>query len=368
MPEPQTLPEILHTPPLSLFVAAWFFLLGACWGSFLNVVIYRFPREMSVVRPRSHCFSCGKPLSWRDNIPVLGWLILRGKARCCGAPFSPRYAIVEALTGALFVVAWLQLPPAVALVAFVFISLMVAGAFIDYDTQFLPDFVTIGGAAGGLVLAVLVPALHGHGDPQLPYVVAALRSALDAIVGMAVGSGILLWLAMFAGKLLRKDAMGEGDVYLLGCIGAFCGWQGALFAIFGGALIGAAATALLVLVNALTGQRLTPGKTSKADPAPDNANSAPDTVKSVPDNTVTASPETTAPAVTTEAREGESGAEADHPATASAEEPEVPSLGFGVQIPFGPWLAAGGLAYLLGASEFVDAYLANAAAIFFNAW
>ena len=124
-------------------------LAGACIASFLNVVIWRVPRGESVVSPPSHCPKCGARIRWWCNIPVLSWLALRGRCRDCGAPISPRYVLVELLGAALFLAAFLRFGLFAPLM-WVWISLMMAGSFIDIDHQLLPDFVTVGGMAYGV--------------------------------------------------------------------------------------------------------------------------------------------------------------------------------------------------------------------------
>ena len=218
------------------FFAAASFLFGAIVGSFLNVVIYRVPHGQSVVKRGSHC-ACGQPIAWYDNIPILSWFLLRGRARCCGARYSFRYPFVETLTGALFLCAWLQHPPAKAVVGMLFLSLLVVAFFIDLDHMIIPDGCTIGGAIVGVALALFVPALHGFGGEEF-YVLGSLRSGAAAIIGLLIGSALVLWIALLAETILRKEAMGFGDVKFLGMIGAFCGWQGAIFTVFGGAIVG----------------------------------------------------------------------------------------------------------------------------------
>src|SRR5258708_32261409 len=134
-------------------LAPWFFpliavLVGACIGSFLNVCIYRIPKGESVVHPGSHC-GCGQPIAWYDNIPVLSWLILRGRARCCGRPFSFRYPAIEFLTAALFLACWLLFPPGKAVAGAVLCSIVLCAHFIDHDHMIIPDALTIGGGAAG---------------------------------------------------------------------------------------------------------------------------------------------------------------------------------------------------------------------------
>jgi leader peptidase (prepilin peptidase)/N-methyltransferase len=230
----------------ALFLAVYFgvvvFVIGACIGSFLNVVIYRMPAGKSVVRPRSQC-RCGAPIAWYDNIPVLSWFILRGRSRCCGERFSFRYPAVELGTALLFLGLWRVGGWPDGVVWMLFAGLMIPAALIDLDTMEIPDTFSIGGFIAGMALSVVVPSIHGV-DPSGLFVVDGLRGAIAAMLGAFVGSGLILWFALVAEAVLRKEAMGFGDVKLMGAIGAFCGWQGAVFAFFGGAVIGC----LLLLV------------------------------------------------------------------------------------------------------------------------
>jgi len=295
--------------------APWFFPLlagvaGACIGSFLNVCILRIPSGESIVRPRSHCRTCGAPIAWHDNIPILGWLILRGRARCCGKPFSARYPFIEALTAALFVACWIlfaPVSPAKALCGMVFASALICAAFIDIDHFKIPDALTVGLAALGIVFSVLVPALHGQTNPHAAFAVNALRSGLLALEGMFIGSALLLWIALIAETLLRKEAMGFGDVTFLGAIGAFCGWQGAVAAVFGGAILGTVWVAMMAVFAKVTRKKIL--------------------LKPL------------------------------EPGDAPAE------LGMSAHVPFGPMLAAGALVYFLWAHVWVDAWFANFARV-----
>jgi leader peptidase (prepilin peptidase)/N-methyltransferase len=306
------------------------FILGACMGSFFNVVIYRLPKQLSVVHPPSHCYSCGARIRWYDNLPILSWCILRGKARCCRAPFSIRYALVEALTGLLFLLSWLAFPGTAVVAAWFFCSFCVVGTFIDLDTMTLPDSVTLGGAFCGAVLSALLPALHGFASPELPGLILGMRGLGTSLLGMFVGSGLILWIAMFAEKLFRKEAMGFGDVLLMGMIGAFCGWQGAVFSIFGGSLIGAVVVGLMALINLITGNRLRPGVIENM---PTTADKGPDSKTAV---THTQPP-----------KPGDERADSDS---------EAEAMGLSTAIPFGPWLCAGALVYLLHLKTAVDTY------------
>jgi len=225
---------------LRAFAAAW----GCIWGSFVNVVVYRVPREMSVVRPASHCPGCGAPVKALDNIPIVSFFVLRGRARCCKARISPRYVVVELLGGLLAVAVYevvvrgLSADAPLPLVASVFLSdfglaiALVAAAFIDAEHMYLPDAITIGGTVFGLA----TPGLRGMGYS-------------DALVGAAVGF-VGVWLPLVVGyeALRGRPGMGLGDAKLVMLAGAWFGWRGAAFTLFGGAVqASVAAIAILVL-------------------------------------------------------------------------------------------------------------------------
>lgn len=221
---------------VNLYFGTLVFVIGACVGSFLNVVIYRLPAGKSVVRPRSQC-RCGAPIAWYDNIPILSWFVLRGKCRHCGERFSFRYPMVELGTAMLFLGLWNKGGFPDGLVWMLFAGLMIPASLIDLDTMEIPDTFSIGGFLAGLVLSVVVPSIHGVEASGL-FPVDAVRGATASLQGAFVGSGLVLWVALVAELILRKEAMGFGDVKLMGAVGAFCGWQGAVFAFFGGAVIG----------------------------------------------------------------------------------------------------------------------------------
>ena len=291
-------------------IAPWFFpllagIFGACIGSFLNVCIYRIPKNESVVRPGSHC-GCGQPIAWYDNIPVFSWLILRGRARCCGRSFSFRYPAVELLTAGLFLACWLVFPAGKAVAGAVLCSIVICALFIDHDHMIIPDVFTIGGAAAGVLLSLLLPSLHGQAHDF--FVVASVRSGQAALLGMFVGSALVLWIALFAEAILKKEAMGFGDVKYLGALGAFVGWKGAVFAMFGGAMLGC-----VWFIVAYAWQKAT-GRTA--------------------------------------------GLRAETPEGQPAE------LGFGVHVPFGPMLGVAALIYFFGLHRWVDAYFANLTVLF----
>ena len=216
------------------------FLVGACLGSFLNVVAYRVPRELSVIRPGSSCPNCASPIPWRLNLPVLGWLFLKGRSKCCQSRISPRYFMVELVIGLAFSGIFYSysqnLDLAMLLASSVFVWLMVGVVVIDFETMLIPDRFSIGGASIGLLLSLYFPSLHGIGYHALG--LENLLSGLYSLLGILIGSGLLYWIGALASRAFGRDALGEGDVKLLGCVGAFCGWEGAVFSIFGGALTG----------------------------------------------------------------------------------------------------------------------------------
>jgi leader peptidase (prepilin peptidase) / N-methyltransferase len=179
--------------PHELFFAGLAFVLGACIGSFLNVCIYRIPRDLSVNQPRrSFCPSCKYQIPWHRNLPLFSWLALRGKCANCAAPIAFRYFGVELLTGVLFLAVWLLEPSALALPLVVLIALLVVATFIDFEHFIIPDEITWGGAAAGLVLSCVFPQLHR--------VSSFLEGAMWSAIG-GVGGYLLLWGVVEGGKL-----------------------------------------------------------------------------------------------------------------------------------------------------------------------
>jgi leader peptidase (prepilin peptidase)/N-methyltransferase len=213
-------------------IAVFIFLFGLVTGSFLNVCIYRMGREESVVRPSSHCPHCQKPIRWQDNIPLLSYLLLRGKCRDCGKPISFRYFLVEFLTGWIFVALYSRFGLTPQGVAYAILaSGLVVSTFVDFDFQIIPDEISVGGIALGLVLSVIFPALH-----QVQTHLLGLR---EALFGILVGGGILWILGCIGDFIFKKESMGGGDVKLLAMIGAFLGWKIALLSLPLASLAGA---------------------------------------------------------------------------------------------------------------------------------
>lgn len=232
----------------------WFFPvlafgIGACIGSFINVCVYRIPAGQSIIRPRSRCRVCGQPIPPYLNLPILGWIFLRGKARCCGAPIGIRYPFIEFLTAVLFLVSWLGLPPVLALIGWLWIFIALCVAFIDLDHMIIPDRFSIGGLLAGLALSVIFPALHGIETPFA--LLGSIRGFFNALTGALIGSSIILWIMILGELVLKKEALGFGDVKLMGAIGAFCGWQGSVFSLFAGAILGTVSLVFLQIVFAV---------------------------------------------------------------------------------------------------------------------
>lgn len=210
--------------------------LGTCIGSFLNVVIHRLPLGESVVHPPSRCPGCGSGIRWHDNLPVIGWLLLRGHCRDCGAPISPRYPIVELLVGLLAAGIALRLGPTIDAVAwFFFAATLVALTYIDLDHQLLPDRLTLPGIAAGLIFAALSP-------PAI-----RLEAVRDSAVGILAGGGILWFVAWAYHAATGREGMGGGDVKLLAMIGAFLGWRGVLLSLLLASFLGSAVGVALMV-------------------------------------------------------------------------------------------------------------------------
>jgi leader peptidase (prepilin peptidase)/N-methyltransferase len=236
---------------LSLF--PWFVpyiiigVFGAIIGSFLNVVIHRLPREQSIIFPNSRCPSCNALIAFYDNIPVLSYLILRGRCRACRAPFSARYPAVELLTALLFVaVAWHDGWTSALPFDLVFVSALIALIFIDAEHMLLLNSITYPGIVFALVARVAIPYLSGtpHFD-DLPSLIGLLHgwpvwgvSLLGGVIGGLVGGGSL-WLMGWTWEKLRGiEAMGLGDVKMMFMVGAYFGWRLTILTIFLGVLWG----------------------------------------------------------------------------------------------------------------------------------
>ena len=232
-----------------IIYAVFAFLLGAVVGSFLNVCICRLPHGESVVSPPSHCPKCDYQIRWYDNIPILSYLLLKGKCRSCGAPISIQYPMVELLNGLLalalfckfFPAGFLEVAPPGAMlmqafffaILFVFCSALVTITFIDLEHQIIPDVITLPGIVLGFILSFFIPQLGWF----------------NSLIGIVGGGGSLLLIAWLYQAVAKKDGMGGGDVKLLAMMGAFLGWKAILFIVFVASLLGSVIGVTLMVIR-----------------------------------------------------------------------------------------------------------------------
>jgi leader peptidase (prepilin peptidase) / N-methyltransferase len=216
----------------TLWLEILIFVFGTCIGSFLNVCIYRLPESKSIVRPGSACPACGTPIRFYDNLPLIGYLILRGRCRQCHSPISIRYPIVELLGGLFALCLFLKFgqSPA-ALIYFIFVAALLTITFIDLDHRIIPDIITLPGIPIGLAASFLLPQV----------------TVTQSMIGILAGGGSLLAVAWVYQLLTGREGMGGGDIKLLAMIGAFIGWQGVLLTIFAASAIGTLAGILAML-------------------------------------------------------------------------------------------------------------------------
>jgi leader peptidase (prepilin peptidase)/N-methyltransferase len=211
----------------------WYiFFIGMCIGSFLNVCIYRLPAGKSIVRPASACPVCGNPIHWYDNIPLISYVILRGRCRGCSTPISLRYPIIELLCGLFAMASAMQYGINMsALIYFILIAALLVITFIDIDHRIIPDVISLPGIPLGFLCSFILPQLKWS----------------DSLIGIAVGGGSLLTIALGYQFITGKDGMGVGDIKLLAMIGAFLGWKGVFFTIMASSLIGTAVGIVVML-------------------------------------------------------------------------------------------------------------------------
>lgn len=297
---------------------AFAFVFGSLWGSFFNVAIYRWPRGMSVVNPPSHCPSCGAPVPpWR-NVPIVGYLLLRGRAACCGARLSPRYVLVEVLGGVLCAAVAERLlvhappdepligPLLETLVYFAFAGGLLVATFVDLEWMEIPDEVSLPGAALGLLTVGL------RDSPG------AVDAAIGAGLGFLAVQILFVWLyEIFFGH----RGMGEGDPKLLLMIGAFLGWRGVLFTIVAGSMQGLVAAG----ISWALGKQITPIRPDEAE----------------------------------EEAEAASESSPVEDSEASPPEEENPEGDVGImkqRVPYGPFLSLAALEFLFFGPEILEAY------------
>lgn len=218
------------------------FLVGACIGSFLNVCIYRIPKRLSLIAPGSRCPRCGVPIRWRDNIPILSYVLLRGRCRSCGEPISVRYPLVESLTAGCYLLLYHLFGASISFVGYcVFSTLLILAFFTDLYHRIIPDVVTVPGIAAGFIFTWLAGKVST--TTMRPWMAEDVRASF---LGILLGGGILL-LTVYGGKsLFKKDAMGGGDVTLAAMVGAFLGWKYLLFTLFISFLSGSLAGLILI--------------------------------------------------------------------------------------------------------------------------
>lgn len=260
---------------------------GAVMGSFFNMLIYRLPRDLSIVMPSSFCPKCEKPIPWWGNIPVLSYILLGGRCVHCKNPIPLRYLLVELITPAAYVLLYLRNLNAGMLqwgIEAFFVSLLIVITFTDLETYLIPDILSVGGTCVGLAVSYW----------NLNVTVG------ESFLGAAVGGGILLLIAYGYQKLRGIEGMGGGDVKLLAMIGAFTGWKGAILALFSSAVLGTIAGLTIIALRK-------PGTDRETD---------------------------------------STGSEASHKALST-------------MIPYGPFLALGGLGALLWGKSFWNWYVAG---------
>lgn len=211
--------EWIYTPP----VYAFLIFMGLAIGSFLNVVIYRLPLGKSIIKPRSSCPSCGHAIPFYLNIPIISWILLRGKCRYCKAPISPRYLFVELVSAVIVIGYFIWLGASWQFLAYTILTLALLAVFlIDLDHYVIPDQITYPGIIIGLAFSFVNPDI----------------TILGSVLGMVIGGGGLLLIALLGDWLFKKESMGGGDIKLAAMLGAFLGWEKVLFVFVAASVIG----------------------------------------------------------------------------------------------------------------------------------
>ena len=227
----------------SVFATAFAFLVGLCVGSFLNVCISRWPAELSVIRPRSRCPNCGHQLAWFENVPVVSWLVLRARCRCCDERISAIYPFGEILVGVLWALCVARWGPTfTALRVAVFLTILAGVALTDLRHYLIPDGFTVTGLLWSLLTAFAAPFL---GETLL------FAGPYDALIGACAGAGLIAIVGWLGEAALKREAMGMGDMTLMAFVGAALGPTRAVLTVFLGAAIGAVVFLLVVYPIAL---------------------------------------------------------------------------------------------------------------------
>jgi leader peptidase (prepilin peptidase)/N-methyltransferase len=229
---------------MDIFIGIFIFISGLAIGSFLNVCIYRIPLRKSIIFPASHCPKCGNKIRPFDNIPVLSYLILKGKCRYCRKKISLIYPAVEFINGILFLSLYLRYGLSWEFAAGLFLfSSLLAIFFIDLKYQLIPDVITLPGIIAGFIFSFL--------SKSPPF--------LQSLIGLFAGGGILYLIAITGDKIFRKESMGGGDIKLAAMLGTFLGWKMVLLVIFLASFLGAIAGIIFIIFSKqVRGNRLIP--------------------------------------------------------------------------------------------------------------
>lgn len=217
-----------------LLLGAFVFVFGAVIGSFLNVCIYRLPEQQSIAKPLSQCPHCHHPIRFYDNIPLISYLILKGKCRDCGEKISWRYPLVELITAILALLLFAKFYLTLNfLVFFIFTAVVIVITFIDLDHQIIPDLLTLPGIPIFFLLSVFVVGV--------PW--------MEAAIGLLIGGGVLFAIALGYEVITKREGMGGGDIKLLAMIGGFLGWKSLIFVLLFSSLLGAVIGIALMLIK-----------------------------------------------------------------------------------------------------------------------
>jgi leader peptidase (prepilin peptidase)/N-methyltransferase len=225
------------------------FVFGAIVGSFLNVCITRIPKRESLVSPPSHCCKCGKSIRFYDNVPIISFLILRGRCRFCRERISVRYVLVEVITGVMTAALYFRFGLTLAFVTtFIFVTALIVVSFIDLEHRIVPDVISLPGILVGALIAIAAKYVFGDTSQVIP-------SPLSTFIGILAGGGALYGIGWIYERVTGVDGMGGGDIKLLAMIGAFLGLPSIPVTVFIGSLVGSVVGVVLMLVTG-TGRRL----------------------------------------------------------------------------------------------------------------